>query len=161
MNASLIIASDEDTKRYENDGSYSGLPKRLSYLSGDITAKAEKGCQTNMDHIHLSISCTYPHLVRWTGRGASGYHYPIGRVMVILDAADVLYPTKINGPMNSGSFTAWLADMKSAGLARSDAECARLLGLHVNSILAMKQKGADKRTALACRALLHRLEPYE
>jgi hypothetical protein len=24
----------------------------------------------------------------------------------------------------------------------------------------MKKNGADRRTALACRALLHRLEPY-
>jgi DNA-binding CsgD family transcriptional regulator len=59
------------------------------------------------------------------------------------------------------SFTAWLADMKSAGLARSDAECARLLGISANSVVTMKRNGADRRTALACRALLHRLEPYE
>jgi len=51
--------------------------------------------------------------------------------------------------------------MKSAGLARSDAECARLLGVSANSVVAMKQRGADLRTALACRALLHRMEPYE
>lgn len=62
--------------------------------------------------------------------------------------------------MTQESFRSWLAEMKSAGLARSDAECARLLGVHVNSIVAMKQRGADTRTALACRALLHRLDPY-
>ena len=62
--------------------------------------------------------------------------------------------------MTPANFTAWLADMKSAGLARSDAECARLLGISANSVVAMKQRGADMRTALACRALLHRLEPY-
>ena len=62
--------------------------------------------------------------------------------------------------MTPVAFTAWLADMKSAGLARSDAECARLLGISANSVVAMKQRGADTRTALACRALLHRLEPY-
>lgn len=58
------------------------------------------------------------------------------------------------------AFTRWLADMKSAGLARSDAECARLLGISANGLLKMKKQGTDRRTALACRALLHRLEPY-
>lgn len=62
--------------------------------------------------------------------------------------------------MTPASFVAWLADMKSAGLARSGAECARLLGISANSVVTMKQRGTDRRTALACRALLHRLEPY-
>lgn len=62
--------------------------------------------------------------------------------------------------MTPEAFARWLADMKSAGLARSDSACARLLGISANSVVAMKRKGADTRTALACRALLHRLEPY-
>jgi DNA-binding CsgD family transcriptional regulator len=62
--------------------------------------------------------------------------------------------------MTADQFTRWLADMKSAGLTRSDAECARLLGVSANAVVAMKKNGADLRTALACRALLHRLEPY-
>ena len=62
--------------------------------------------------------------------------------------------------MTADQFTRWLADMKSAGLARSNAECARLLGISANSVVTMKRNGADLRTALACRALLHRLEPY-
>lgn len=62
--------------------------------------------------------------------------------------------------MNPAAFNNWLADMKSAGLARSDAECARQLGVSANSVVAMKKNGADNRTALACRALLHRMEPY-
>lgn len=62
--------------------------------------------------------------------------------------------------MTGATFTAWLAEMKSAGLARSDAECARLLGISANGLLKMKKQGTDRRTALACRALLHRLEPY-
>lgn len=62
--------------------------------------------------------------------------------------------------MSPASFIAWLADMKSAGLARSDAECARLLGISTNSVVAMKKRGTDTRTALACRALMHRLEPW-
>lgn len=62
--------------------------------------------------------------------------------------------------MTPEEFTNWLSDMKSAGLARSDADCARLLGCHVNSIVKRKRDGANLETALACRALLHRLEPY-
>lgn len=62
--------------------------------------------------------------------------------------------------MTATAFNAWLADMKSAGLARSDAECARLLGVSANTVVSLKRDGADMRTALACRALLHRLEPY-
>ena len=62
--------------------------------------------------------------------------------------------------MTSTAFTQWLADMKSAGLARSDAACARLLGVSANSVVTFKKQGGDRRLALACRALLHRLEPY-
>jgi len=62
--------------------------------------------------------------------------------------------------MTPAEFTKWLTEMKSAGLARSDAKCAELLGISANSVVTMKKQGADLRTALACRALLHRLEPY-
>jgi len=63
--------------------------------------------------------------------------------------------------MTADAFVRWLAEMKSAGLARSDAAASRLLAVSANTVVEMKQRGADKRTALACRALLHRLEPYE
>lgn len=63
--------------------------------------------------------------------------------------------------MSPASFIRWLADMKAAGLARSDAECARLLGISANGVIKRKKQGADLETALACRALLHRMEPYE
>ena len=62
--------------------------------------------------------------------------------------------------MTADDFLAWLAAMKAAGLARSDAACARLLDVSHNTVLAMKAKGADRRTALACRALLDGLQPY-
>ncbi len=62
--------------------------------------------------------------------------------------------------MSPEPFTRWLAEMKSVGLARSDAKCAELLGISANSVVEMKKRGTDLRTALACRALLHRLEPY-
>lgn len=62
--------------------------------------------------------------------------------------------------MTPADFAHWLAAMKAAGLAASDAECGRLLGVSANSVVTIKNRGADTRTALACRALLHRLEPY-
>lgn len=57
-------------------------------------------------------------------------------------------------------FVQWLAEMKSAGLARSDAEAARMLGKSADMIVRYKKQGTDRTVALACRALLHRLEPY-
>ncbi|WP_449043739.1 hypothetical protein [Paracoccus versutus] len=60
--------------------------------------------------------------------------------------------------MTPESFTRWLAEMKAAGLAKSDADCARILGYR--DVLRQKERGGDHRLALACRAALHRLEPY-
>jgi hypothetical protein len=62
--------------------------------------------------------------------------------------------------MTPAAFRAWLLAMFAGGLARSDAACARLLGVSANAVVAMKRRGTDHRTALACRALLHRLEPW-
>lgn len=62
--------------------------------------------------------------------------------------------------MTPQMFLKWLADMKVAGLAKSDADCAKLLGVSANAVVGIKSKGTDRRTALACRALLHRMEPY-
>lgn len=58
-------------------------------------------------------------------------------------------------------FISWLSEMKAAGLARSDKKCAELLGITANGLIYMKRNGCDKRTALACRALLHRFDPYK
>lgn len=63
-------------------------------------------------------------------------------------------------PMTPDHFNEWLAEMKSAGLARSDVDCAKLLGKSDDTVVAYKRKGTDRTVALACRALLHRLEPY-
>jgi hypothetical protein len=62
--------------------------------------------------------------------------------------------------MTAAAFVQWLDDMKTAGLARSDAECGRMLGRSADQVVRYKTKGADRMVALACRALLHRLEPY-
>ncbi len=62
--------------------------------------------------------------------------------------------------MTAAAFRTWLAEMKSAGLARSAAEAGRLLGKSDDQMTRYKRSGADRTIALACRALLHRLEPY-
>lgn len=62
--------------------------------------------------------------------------------------------------MTAAAFRVWLSEMKDAGLARSDAECARLLGVSANGVVLMKKNGTDHRTALACTALLHRMKPF-
>ena len=63
--------------------------------------------------------------------------------------------------MTAEQFTRWLAEMKSAGLARSDAECGRLLGKSPDTIVRMKRDGTDITVALACAAILAGLEPYQ
>ncbi len=62
--------------------------------------------------------------------------------------------------MNDIAFRRWLAEMKEARLAKTDADCARLLGRHPNAITRMKENGTDQTTALACAALWHRLRSY-
>ena len=63
--------------------------------------------------------------------------------------------------MTPESFKCWLADMKSAGLAKSDADCARLLGYDPKHLPRQKTNGGDRRLALACAALLSGEDPYE
>lgn len=86
----LIMALGSDISKYEDAGSYSGLPDSLGALAKLPLAVEQRGKPRGLDHIHLSISDRDKHLVRWTGRAASGRHYPIGGVMVILNAAEEL-----------------------------------------------------------------------
>ena len=67
----------------------------------------------------------------------------------------------LGAQMTPASFAAWLAAMKAAHLCTSDAHAGRLLGVSPNTIVTMKREGADLRTALACRALFHRMEPWQ
>ena len=62
--------------------------------------------------------------------------------------------------MTGDDFTAWLAAMRSAGIAPRQLDAAALLQISVQTIATMKRSGTDHRTALACAALLHRLPPY-
>lgn len=90
----LILASAEDAARYWSDDAFSGLPAALDWLRLHPLAKEQRGKPQGMDHIHLSIGAKHRHLVQWSGRRSDGRHYPIGGVMVILDAADLLYPKR-------------------------------------------------------------------
>jgi len=62
--------------------------------------------------------------------------------------------------MTATQFTQWLAAMKTAGLIRFDNDAAKALGVTNDTIVNMKRKGTDTRTALACAALLSGLPPY-
>jgi len=62
--------------------------------------------------------------------------------------------------MTAADFTQWLADMREAGRALSDAKCAKAIGMTPNSVVLMKRRGTDYRTALACAAALAGLPPY-
>ncbi|MAZ17906.1 MAG: hypothetical protein CL535_16450 [Ahrensia sp.] len=62
--------------------------------------------------------------------------------------------------MTPTAFLEWLAAMRAAGLARSDKDCAELLGVTPTGLLRMKKKGTTRQTALACRALYHNMEPW-
>lgn len=77
-----------------------------------------------------------------------------------LSAAQKEQRQRAENKMAASAFNRWIDEMKAAGLARSDAECADLLGISANAIVTIKKNGADRRTALACRALLHRMQPY-
>lgn len=64
--------------------------------------------------------------------------------------------------MTPEEFKAWLAEMKAGPhpRAKSDAECARLLGITPMGLRNYKRRGSDRRTALACKNLLHRFGAY-
>lgn len=61
--------------------------------------------------------------------------------------------------MTPAAFRRALAELELAGVATTDRAAAEALGLHPNTIATMRRKGADRRTALACAALLAGLEP--
>lgn len=62
--------------------------------------------------------------------------------------------------MTAEQFNRWLDEMKDAGIVRFDIECGKLLGVSANAIVIMKRNGTDRRTALACAALLRKIPAY-
>jgi DNA-binding Xre family transcriptional regulator len=63
--------------------------------------------------------------------------------------------------MTPDAFRQWLAAMKAAGLARNERDCADALGITERTLSRIKVAGSDKRTALACNALIHRIGEYD
>lgn len=64
--------------------------------------------------------------------------------------------------MTAEAFNRWVAAMIAAKLARTPADCMRALKISPNTMTKYKRRGGGGHIlALACRALLHRLEPYE
>lgn len=62
--------------------------------------------------------------------------------------------------MTAEDFRAWLAEMQSKGLARSDAECGRIIGRTANMVQVYKAKGANLTVALACNAVVKGIGPF-
>jgi len=63
--------------------------------------------------------------------------------------------------VTADAFAQWLDDTQSSGRARSNSECARLLGVARDTVERWRAGGCDQRTALACAALLAGLAPYQ
>jgi len=85
MMARLVLATPEETKILQRASIQGGLPDDLKHLAKDPLAIRERGRPRRYDHVHLSVPDTDFDLVQWWGRGSSGYHYPIGSVMRIVD----------------------------------------------------------------------------
>lgn len=56
--------------------------------------------------------------------------------------------------MTAAQFKKWLKKMEANGALTSNAAIAYALGVTLNTVMAYKRRGCDKRTALACAALV-------
>tara|TARA_B000000460_G_scaffold248191_1_gene225074 strand:+ start:14125 stop:14316 length:192 start_codon:yes stop_codon:yes gene_type:complete len=63
--------------------------------------------------------------------------------------------------MTPDQYARWVADMIDAGRARSARQCAMMLGYADKHANRLKDRGGDYRLALACAALLNRVDAYE
>ena len=66
---------------------------------------------------------------------------------------------KSYSPICGRGFAAWVSKMKSLA-PLDDLDLCEALGMTMLEFNTASENGADLRTALACRALLHRMEPY-
>lgn len=66
--------------------------------------------------------------------------------------------------MDKDTVNNWIAEMQERKLARSNAACARALGISSQAMYRARQEGftghTSERTALACAALLLGIKPY-
>lgn len=117
--------------------------------------------------VHFSITSTEADLTEKRAHDTLGtcrlsgewFDAPLEEIIAAIEGAGAVV-TAAPITMSGASFGDWLKEMKAQGIARSDAAAARLLGISANAVVQIKRKGADHRTALACRALFHRLEPW-
>ena len=64
------------------------------------------------------------------------------------------------GLMSPESVNVWIDTVKAKKLATTDYEVARLLGRSHDTLAAMRKRGADRTTGLACAAVLKKLQPF-
>lgn len=62
--------------------------------------------------------------------------------------------------MTPESVEEWIALVKAKGLAQTDRDVAAILGRSHDTLAAMRRRGADRHTALACAAVLKKLQPF-
>ena len=62
--------------------------------------------------------------------------------------------------MNAIQFNKWLREMRETGFAKSDTECAKMLGISRRTMLRYKQEGAGLTVSLACKNLICKLGRY-
>ena len=60
--------------------------------------------------------------------------------------------------MTAEEFKAWVKQMREYGIARSKAQCAKLLKKHPNSISNYCKRGCNESVASHCFRILHRLD---
>lgn len=77
----LAYATEEESEQYHAARTFSGLGADLDYLRKDPLAREQIRGIRGYDHVHLSRIDDRSQLVQWWGRGSSGYHYPLGKVM--------------------------------------------------------------------------------
>lgn len=69
-------------------------------------------------------------------------------------------PTVLDAAYTPEAFERWVAEMRKRPDIHSEASIARLLGVSDKELAYFRVYGADRRTALACRALFHHFEPW-
>ena len=62
--------------------------------------------------------------------------------------------------ISAAAFRSWLTEMSKRPFYSDPRSCAEKLGVSYETVMDWAANGSDARTALACRALLHRLVPY-
>ena len=62
--------------------------------------------------------------------------------------------------MTPEDVVAWLGEVRERGIATTDEQAGALIGKSHDTLRLMKQRGADRTTAMACAAALSRLLPF-